>query len=145
MCLLDWRKILKGGAYSLPTNIEIVAATYACGKAGDFAGFVKDFAPDVRWTEMQGGPYAGTYTGAEEIVRNVFTPMNKEWAPFACAPEKFYEDGDAVLMVGRYFGTNLRTGRAFEARVVHCWKLRDGKVVSFEQFTDTAQIAAAMQ
>ena len=129
----------------MPTNIEIVAATYACGKTGDFTGFVRDFAPDIRWTEMEGGPYAGTYAGAEEIVRNVFTPMNREWAPFACATEKFYEDGDAVFAVGRYFGTNVRTGKEFEARVIHFWTLRDGKIVSFEQFTDTVQIAAAMQ
>lgn len=126
-------------------NTEIVAATYACGKVGDFTGFVKDFAPDVRWTEMKGGPYAGTYVGAEEIVKNVFTPMNHEWMPFACAPEEFYENGDTVIMVGRYFGMNAKTKKNFEARVVHCWKLKNSKIVAFEQFTDTATIDAAMQ
>ena len=126
-------------------NTEIVAATYACGKAGDFVGFVKDFAPDAAWTEMQGGPYGGTFIGPAEIVKTVFDPMNTAWAPFACAPEEFYEDGDAVIVVGRYFGMNVKTQKNFEARVVHVWHVKDEKIVAFEQFTDTKRIAEAME
>lgn len=129
----------------MSNNIEIVAATYACGKAGDFVGFVKDFAADVQWTEMKGSPYSGTFHGAEEIVKHVFTPMNTEWAPFACQPEEFFASGDTVFMVGRYFGKNVKTEKNFDVRVVHCWRLRDEKIVSFEQFTDTRLIAEAMQ
>lgn len=125
-------------------NISIVSRTYACGKAGDMAGFVRDFSDDITWTEMKGAPYAGTYVGAKAIVTHVFEPMNRDWAPFACKPEQFLAQGDAVVMVGLYFGKNAATGKNFEARVVHVWKVQDGKVTSFEQFTDTKLIADAM-
>ena len=125
-------------------NISIVSRTYACGKTGDMAGFVRDFSDDITWTEMKGAPYAGTYVGAKAIVEHVFEPMARDWAPFACRPEYFLAQDDTVVMVGLYFGKNAATGKDFEARVVHIWKLLDGKITSFEQFTDTKRIAEAM-
>ena len=124
--------------------LTIVMRTYDCGKAGDFSGFVVDFDPDIHWTEMKGSPYAGTYVGAAEIVAHVFEPMNREWAPFACAPEEFFDCGDTVMMVGRYFGRHGATDKPFDVRVVHVWRVKDGKITAFEQFTDTRLIAQAM-
>jgi ketosteroid isomerase-like protein len=31
------------------------------------------------------------------------------------------------------------------ARVVHVWRLREGKAVSFEQFADTLEVARSME
>jgi ketosteroid isomerase-like protein len=47
--------------------------------------------------------------------------------------------------VGSYSGTCKETGKSFSARVVHVFRVRDGKIASFEQFTDTAAIAAARE
>ena len=126
-------------------NIAIVSRTYDCGRAGDFAGFTADFAEDVRWTEMEGSPYSGTYVGAESIVAHVFEPIGREWAPFACEPQEFFASGDRVFMVGRYFGRHRASEKPFDVRVVHLWQLEDGKITAFEQFTDTRLIAEAMR
>ena len=32
-----------------------------------------------------------------------------------------------------------------QARVVHVWKLRDGKATAFEQFADTLKVAEALE
>lgn len=43
-----------------------------------------------------------------------------------------------------YRGTFKATGKAMQARTSHVWRLDNGKIVAFEQFTDTALVARAM-
>ena len=126
-------------------NLEIVQKSYACGKDGDIPGLVADLAEFGSWTEMEGAPYGGTYIGPREVLEQVFDPMGRAWDPFACQPEEFVECGDTVVMTGWYFGKHRRTQKEFRCRVAHVWKLKDGKIVHFEQFTDTRVIAEAME
>ena len=44
----------------------------------------------------------------------------------------------AIVAPGTCGGTYRQTGKSFTAPFAHVWKFRDGKVVSFEQLTDTA-------
>ena len=48
-----------------------------------------------------------------------------------------------VVGIGNYAGTYTATGRTFDARVVHVWRVRDGQAVAFEQIVDSAQVRAA--
>jgi ketosteroid isomerase-like protein len=45
-----------------------------------------------------------------------------------------------VVVEARYTGTFKETGKALDAQVCHIWKLGDGKVTSFQQYVDTAQL-----
>ena len=127
------------------TNLEIIKKSYQSGAEGNVPGLVADFAEDGKWTEMAGAPYAGTYTGPKEILDNVFTKMGTEWAPFACEPVEYIDAGDTIVMLGYYFGMHAATKKEFRVRVAHVWRLKDGKIVNFEQFTDTKLIAEAMK
>jgi hypothetical protein len=49
-------------------------------------------------------------------------------------------DMPTVLVEARYTGTYKQTGKKLDAQVCHVWKIRDGKVMSFQQYTDTAQL-----
>jgi uncharacterized protein len=46
-------------------------------------------------------------------------------------------------MEGRYKGTVQATGKAIDLQVTHVWDLADGKVVKFQQYADTWQLAQA--
>jgi uncharacterized protein len=48
--------------------------------------------------------------------------------------------GSTVVVEARYTGTHKPTGKTLDAQVCHVWKLRDGKVTSFQQYADTAQL-----
>jgi ketosteroid isomerase-like protein len=52
--------------------------------------------------------------------------------------------GDRVVALGRYSGKFKKTGRAIDAQFAHVWTVRNGKVTAFQQYTDTAQVAAAV-
>jgi hypothetical protein len=43
-----------------------------------------------------------------------------------------------------YSGTYRKAGKFMTARVAHVWRLKEGKIVQFEQFTDTLLVAQAM-
>lgn len=128
----------------MPSNYEIIKAHYAASDRGDVDGMLAPLAPDVRWTEMAGFPYAGTYVGPEEVRRGVFERLGAEWDGYTAAITELVDGGDTIVGLGTYSGTNRATGRSFEARVAHVWRLADGRVVAFEQFTDTARVREAL-
>jgi ketosteroid isomerase-like protein len=128
------------------TNLEIVKSTYE-GKTSEENGknLAKHIVEGITWTEARGFPYAGTYIGLESITRNVFSRLGSEWIGYKFTPEDYVTGEDKVVAYGTYTGTCKATGKYFEARVAHVWKLKDGKIVSFEQFVDSQTVNNAMK
>jgi len=127
-------------------NLEIVKSTYE-GKTSEENGknLAKYVAEDIRWTEAKGFPYGGTYIGLENISKNVFSRLGSEWIEYKFTPEDYVASDDKVVAYGTYTGTYKITGKAFSARVAHVWKLKDGKIMSFEQFVDSEIVNNAMK
>lgn len=126
-------------------NLEIVKSTYE-GKNSEENGrnLAKYAAENISWTEAKGFPYAGTYIGLESITQNVFARLGSEWTDYTFTPEDYVAGEDKVVAYGTYYGTYNLTGKSFEARVAHIWKLKDGKIISFEQFVDSHTIIYSM-
>jgi hypothetical protein len=51
-------------------------------------------------------------------------------------PERFHDAGDTVVTESRYSGVYKATGKSINAQACHVWKIRDGKVTSFQQYLD---------
>ncbi len=130
----------------MSANLELIRAVYAAFAAGDIDGVVSLMAPDIVWNEAENFPYAdgNPYVGPDAILGGVFARLGSEWDGFAVVPEEFLDAGDAVVVAGRYRGTYKATGRAFDADMLHIWRVRDGKVAGFRQYTDTLQAARVM-
>ncbi len=123
------------------TNLEIIKSTYE-GKTSEENGknLAKYAADDISWTEAKGFPYAGTYIGLEDITKNVFSRLGSEWIDYKLSPEDYVASDDKVVAYGTYTGTYKITNKSFTARVAHIWKLKDSKIISFEQFVDSQQV-----
>lgn len=128
----------------MKSNFEIIQRHYAASDRKDIAGMMADVSPDVRWTEMAGFPCAGTWVGPQQVIENVFAVLGKAWDGYSFKLESLIDGGDRIVGVGDYRGTYRATGKPMHARVVHVWQLEQGKVVAFEQFTDTLLVASAM-
>jgi len=128
------------------TNLEIIKSTYE-GKTSEENGknLAKYTAGNISWTEAKGFPYAGTYIGLDNITKNVFSRLGTEWINYKFTPEDYVAADDKVVAYGTYTGMYKLTGKAFTARVAHVWKLKDGKIISFEQFVDSKMVADATQ
>jgi ketosteroid isomerase-like protein len=127
------------------TNLEIIKSTYE-GKSSEENGrnLAQYLAADARWTEAQGFPYAGTYIGFEAVHKNVFSRLGSEWIDYKLTIEDYIHSDDRVIAYGTYSGTYKATGKFFKARVAHLWKLKHGKIISFEQIVDSKVVRDAM-
>ena len=128
------------------TNLEIIKSTYE-GKTSEENGrnLARYVAEDITWTEAKGFPYAGTYVGLENVTQNVFSRLGSEWIDYKFTPEDYIASENKVVGYGTYTGTYKITGKYFEARVAHIWKLKDGKIINFEQFVDSLPVNNAMK
>lgn len=77
------------------------------------------------------------------MAEGVFQRIGADVENFAALPERFVDGGDTVVVEGRYRGKMKATGTPVDAQFAHVWQLRDGKVVRFQQYTDTKQWADA--
>lgn len=122
----------------MTSTLESVKAVYAAFAAGDIPTVLGTFAPDIHWTEAEGGPYGGVSIGPDAVLQNVFMKLGGEWNGFAAVPHEFVANGDTVVALGEYSGAFKATGKSFKAPFAHVWKFQAGKAVSFQQYTDTA-------
>lgn len=127
------------------SNLQIAADHYAASARQDLASMMADVSPEVAWTEMAGFPCAGTWIGPDQVITQVFAALNEEWADFRFTLEKLIDGGENVVGIGRYSGRHRQTGKTMQARVSHVWQLAGGRIVAFEQFTDTLLVAQTRQ
>lgn len=129
----------------MATNLDVVRGIYEAFGQGDIPAVLTAFAPDVNWTEAEGFPYGGVTTGPDAVLQNVFMKLGTEWEGWTAVPEKFVAQDDMVVALGMYGGTYKATGKSISVPFTHAWTLKDGKVVRFQQYTDTAVVQKALR
>ena len=122
-------------------NVELVRAVYAAFAAGDVPAVLGAMSPEIVWHEAENFPYAdrNPYLGPEAVLTGVFGRIATDWDGFAAVPEEMLDAGDTVIVLGRYEGTYRETGRTLDAQLAHVWRVADGRIVGFQQYTDTLQ------
>lgn len=125
--------------------LDAVQRVYDAFANGDIPGVLGFLASDIEWTEAEGFPYGGTYTGPNAVLEGVFMRLGTEWDGFAAVPDEFIDAGDTVVVLGKYSGKYKATGKSFQANFAHVWKAREGKAVKFLQYTDTLKVHEALQ
>ena len=129
----------------MANNLETIRRAYEAFARGDVPAVLAVLAADVKWTEAEGFPYGGTYTGPDAVLKGVFMRLGTEWENFGAVPSEFIEQGDTVVALGQYSGKYKDTGRSFSAPFAHVWSFKSAKVVRFRQYTDTALVQAVLR
>jgi ketosteroid isomerase-like protein len=120
-------------------DLDRVRASYASFDEGDLEAALVAFDDDVVWEQAQGLPHGGVYHGLDEVRRNVFDPLDRDWwSSFAARPSELIDAGDEIVVLGRYEGVARGTGRVLDVPFVHIWTFRGERAVRFRQFLDTA-------
>ena len=122
------------------SQIALIRKLYAA--MGDVNSFKSLLADDAEWDITEGFPNGGVYRGLDTTF-NEFFPFLADFAEFYAEGDEYFESGDHVIVLGRYFGVTKK-GRRVEARFAHFWTLRDGKVGRLQQTADTLLIAQAL-
>jgi ketosteroid isomerase-like protein len=120
------------------SGVDTVRRSYDAFARGDLEAVVADMDDDIEWQQAQGLPHGGTYRGLDEVRRNVFDPLDRDWwSEFSAVPDEFLDAGDEVVVLGRYRGVAQATGKPLDVPFVHVWSLREGRAWRFRQFLDT--------
>src|SRR5687767_4264378 len=126
-------------------NKATIQGVYEAFGRGDIATVLAAFDPEIEWWEAENFIYAdgNPYVGPQAVLQGVFARIGAEWEGFSVSPKEVLDAGDTVVGRGYYSGKFRRTGRDVRAQFAHVFSFRDGKVVKFQQYTDTAQFREA--
>ena len=126
-------------------NTDIIRDLYDAFGRGDIPAVLGALDADVDWREAEGFLYAdqNPYMGPGAVLGGVFARFGSEWEEFQARPDSFLDAGEAVIAQGHYSGVYKATGKKVRAQFAHVWTLSGGKVVKFQQYTDTKQFSEA--
>jgi uncharacterized protein len=82
--------------------------------------------------------------GPGSLKNSAYCRIISEVDQFAVVTAKFIDGGDTVVVEGRYKGKVKATGTMLDAQFAHVYTLSGGKIVRFQQYTDTAQWTKAL-
>ena len=130
----------------MSSNADVIRGVYAAFQQGDIPSVLAAMAPDIVWSEAENFPYAdkNPYIGPDAILHGVFARLGSEWDRFSVKEEDLIDAGDTIVTLGRYGGAPKATGKKINAQFAHVWRFKNGKIVSFQQYTDTLQTMLAM-
>lgn len=128
------------------SNTQMLRSLYEAFGRGDVPAVMAMFDQNLVWEEAESSRYAdgNPYRGPQAVATGVFQRLGGEWNAFRVTPQEFIDGGDRVVVLGRYDGRYKASGAPLNAQFVHVWTMRSGKVIRFQQFTDTAQFARVM-
>lgn len=124
---------------------RVVEQLYQAFARKDLPGVIALLDPKVRWREADGYPYAGVYHGPEAVKREVFDRIIGEWSSYTTVPSEIIEQGETVVGLGTYTGTYAATGKTFTCPFAHVFRVRNGRIVDFDQHTDTALVQQVLR
>jgi ketosteroid isomerase-like protein len=119
-------------------NINVVRRAYQAFGQNDLPTIFELLDPEVVFYQTELLPWGGRREGhegmrsfLEDLARNVEAQVELD---------EYIEAGESVVAVGRTRGRVRNTDEKFEARAVHVWTLREGRVVGFEAYIDTPKM-----
>jgi 2-(1,2-epoxy-1,2-dihydrophenyl)acetyl-CoA isomerase len=125
---------------------SLVGALYDALAAGDRTAIEASLDDDFVGRLTPGLPFGigGEHRGAEAMIRDGWFRIGAHWRVRA-VPERFTRLADGRLQVeGSYLGKGRKSGTPVDARFIHLWDLRDGRVRGLTQLTDSAAFVAAL-
>lgn len=127
------------------SNVQTVQRLYDAFARRDADTIRRLFHPDIEWIQNEGFPGGGRHVGADAVLNDVFAKFRVEWAEWKAVVVEWLAAGPTVIAIGEYCGTHKVTGRSAVAAFAHVYDLREGRIVRFRQYTDTAKVAEAMK
>ena len=127
-------------------SVEVIRALYDSFGRGDVPAVLGQMDQQIEWNEAENFIYAdrNPYVGPQAVLEGVFMRYGSEWEGFKVTPEEWLDAGNHIVVLGTYTGTHKETGNEVRAQFAHVWGVRVGRVVRFQQYTDTKQFADAV-
>jgi ketosteroid isomerase-like protein len=119
---------------------------YESFSKGDVTSVLGQMHQQIEWRQAENFIYAdhNPYRGPQAVLEGVFMRLASEWADFKVLPEEWLDAGNHIVVLGTYSGRHKESGKEVRAQFAHIWGVTHGRVVRFQQYTDTKQFADAI-
>ena len=129
-------------------NVNVIDGLYQSFAKGDVPNVLAVMDANIVWNEAENFLYAdrNPYIGPEAVLNGVFARIGEEWEYWNLNDIQLHDmSNNMVLATLRYDAKHKVTGKVIDSQTAHLWTLQDGKIVAFQQFTDTKQAAEAVK
>src|SRR3954469_2381386 len=126
-------------------NIKVVQDMYDAFGHGDVQRILDRLDAPITWKGVYGAgphvPTSGERRGKIQV-GEFFKQVADSVSFSSFEPKEFIATGDTVVTLGHYTA-KTPIGKTFDADFAMVFKLRNGNVIEFQEFTDSAAINAS--
>lgn len=132
-------------------NVQVLREGYALwngSKATSAQYWMGLISDDVHWRSLGAGAAGAEFTeecSSKGEVQRYFERMGEQWKLLNYSADEFVAQGDRVVMLGSCEWEHRQTGKKVHSPKVDVLRFRDGKIVEFMEYYDTAAVAEAMK
>lgn len=126
-------------------KIATVQKMYELFASQDNEALRSIFDEKIKWNQMKGFPGGGQYVGADAVFDQVFYGFRQSWTTWKATVTRYIDSGEGVIVIGFYEGFYRATGKSMKADFACEYKVKNGKITEFNQYTDTFLIGKAME
>ena len=132
-------------------NVEVLKRAYvewADKKGQNVDCWMSIIADDARLSSLADGVSGVSFTrsrsGKSEVLEYL-KGLNADWEMLFYRVDEYIAQGDRVVALGSTSWRNKQTGKVVLTPKADIWRMRNGKIVQFSEFYDTAKLIAAAQ
>ena len=124
----------------------LVQQGYSLFSKGDIPGVLKLMSPDVTWElpKVDNVPFTGKFQGVEGVGR-FFTALAGAIDLLQYEPREFIAKGNKVIVLGQNRYRVKGQKEEFDSKWVDVLTAENGKIATYEQYGDTAQLERAFR
>jgi ketosteroid isomerase-like protein len=121
-------------------NLDIVKNFFDAIPKGDMTAARDVLGDNIEWIEpdVPGLWFAGIHRGAEAALREVVEPTFKYVDDFSIMVDEYLDAGDEIIVLGRFLGKGKETGESFAIPACFVCRVKNGKIVRFRAYHNTA-------
>ena len=124
-------------------NLDVIRRGYEAFGRGDINALLESFDEDISWV-TPGPPELATSgnRSGRQAVAQFFAAVNEVFEIQRFEPREFLAQDDRIVVLGSETARVRATGNVVDLDWVHVFAMRNGKVVAFQEFFDTAAVVA---
>lgn len=120
---------------NIRSNAAIISEMYAAFIRGDIPAILLPLSPTVHWVNHMDPmiPWSGDQSGSR--VMEFFNALSNSVDVLGFEPVESVSEGEYVVFRGTFSCRSKATGKSATTQWVHLWRVKDGQVLSFDQYS----------